>query len=1387
MPDAKLLEYSGQRITSTTGAPVAGAKLKTYYETTLNQLLTYTTDALTTPHAWPLEADGNGLVPDAYIGTDDYKVIVTDGSDATLFTRDNRPGALDTSAFDTVSAAPETLVTGKSANFSIALADRGTLFNCNCTSGSFTATLPSAVTVGNGFRVGVRHVGTANTVPLVPVLSQTISQSGKAVAAKALTGYGEGFWLVSDGANWHVDTYTPPLMTAPLPFFRVTDRLTAPPVSPTAGARYIVNGTATGVWLTAGYVVHDVVEADGNGGWIKYTPTEGMLAYVEDENLYTAFVGTAWADQTGMATPNTSLLKRMTVQHLLSATTDGGSVAHGTLSTSLLNTTVVNTITGASLASNQITLPAGTYDISAWKALSGGQANEVFSAKCRLYNVTAAAAITGAIGTPVTGSANGSSVALAGAASIIRTVVTFAVETVIRLEHYGTSSSSGAIGLGEGIGSFSEVFAQVDILDLASLQGPQGTQGPQGDDGLDAAYAYQFSTATSGDPGTGKWRLNNADPSLATELAISETDVVSGALAAVIATWDDSTSANKSVFRAAKQAAEGTYFEAYITAAQTDAGTYRTFPITYISHNGSLANADPTAVTVSFTGDKGDTGLAGVTGSAAFTFSTTTADADPGAGALRLNHATIGSVTAAYVDNLNSGGSTISPWLDTFDDGGDSGWRGDLHIYSEASALTVFAIFKVTGSVVDGTGYRKLTLSYSAGPGGFTNGGAIIVAFIPRGAPGTGDVTAAAAFATDNVVIRSDGTAKGVQHTGIAVSDADRMLFQQATDLGTSLVVERNAAPAAYTFGAGNNYLSRFSNSNLAANTVYNAIYPSVEHYDTLQSALYVSNGSTIEHAAAISAYIASDDDATAGSGTNVVGLFSTGIATRSGGILWGLNTLLQDAPARVIDTLTSVQLIGGEYDFNIMCPDTEIIGVSVGGNSLSQPSSAIGFNVAPLGTGIEWTTSYYSQDGAAQYGLALGALATSGTNIDSQLLIFQYFNGAAAKKVLTIQAETDRLNISNDDGDLTLAVVGHVNVPTGKSYAVNGTAVLTGTQLSLGSGGVINFNVGDVTITHSANNIAVAGGTLTSTAFIPSASTVPTDGLYLPAANTLGWAINSAAEMQLTATALSPAVSGGIALGTSALLWNGINLSPATAINFNNALSITHSAAALTINPINYLIAQWAADTADCTNMLFRKARGTGTTIVQAADAVGKFIGQGYDGAAYQSAAQITFEVDGTPGAGDMPGRIVFYTTPDGSATLGEAVRITSARNLKVSGNAARGTTEGTNQVVLFDGTAPAGTLANGVSIYSASGELRSMDAAGNSTLLSPHDRETNEWIYHSIDTSKGSGLVIEMERLLRAINEHLGLDYVHDFDWAGMSDQSSKAWRRTRHDRRK
>jgi len=121
-------------------------------------------------------------------------------------------------------------------------------------------------------------------------------------------------------------------------------------------------------------------------------------------------------------------------------------------------------------------------------------------------------------------------------------------------------------------------------------------------------------------------------------------------------------------------------------------------------------------------------------------------------------------------------------------------------------------------------------------------------------------------------------------------------------------------------------------------------------------------------------------------------------------------------------------------------------------------------------------------------------------------------------------------------------------------------------------------------------------------------------------------------------------------------------------------------------------------------------------------------------------------------------------YFATGNSATNTNRVSLTDVGNVKIAGVAVRGTTEGTNHLDIFNGTAPAGTLANGISLYSTAGELRVMDAAGNATLLSPHDKQGN-WIFDSKDTVTGRHLRIDVEKLLRAVNERFGLDFVKEY----------------------
>lgn len=124
-----------------------------------------------------------------------------------------------------------------------------------------------------------------------------------------------------------------------------------------------------------------------------------------------------------------------------------------------------------------------------------------------------------------------------------------------------------------------------------------------------------------------------------------------------------------------------------------------------------------------------------------FQFSTTTTDSDPGAGFLRLNNATPASATQIFIDNADYAGATVTAWLDRLDNFGDTGDRGILLI-QRASDPDVYLEYQVTGSVVDGTGYRKVSVTHIASVGSISNNDLLSVTFLPAGVASSGDFKA---------------------------------------------------------------------------------------------------------------------------------------------------------------------------------------------------------------------------------------------------------------------------------------------------------------------------------------------------------------------------------------------------------------------------------------------------------------------------------------------------------------------------------------------------------------------------------------------------------------------------------------------------------------------
>lgn len=91
-------------------------------------------------------------------------------------------------------------------------------------------------------------------------------------------------------------------------------------------------------------------------------------------------------------------------------------------------------------------------------------------------------------------------------------------------------------------------------------------------------------------------------------------------------------------------------------------------------------------------------------------------------------------------------------------------------------------------------------------------------------------------------------------------------------------------------------------------------------------------------------------------------------------------------------------------------------------------------------------------------------------------------------------------------------------------------------------------------------------------------------------------------------------------------------------------------------------------ADTGD-PSFLGLRSRGSGAspTVVADGDFIFTLLGRGYDGSGYKNAAAVRMSIDGAPGAGDMPGRISFQTTPNGSTSLQARLDITESGNVGI------------------------------------------------------------------------------------------------------------------------
>lgn len=92
----------------------------------------------------------------------------------------------------------------------------------------------------------------------------------------------------------------------------------------------------------------------------------------------------------------------------------------------------------------------------------------------------------------------------------------------------------------------------------------------------------------------------------------------------------------------------------------------------------------------------------------------------------------------------------------------------------------------------------------------------------------------------------------------------------------------------------------------------------------------------------------------------------------------------------------------------------------------------------------------------------------------------------------------------------------------------------------------------------------------------------------------------------------------------------------------------------------------------ANVNRIMFRRAQTSGGSLAPTSSSgivLSRFDFEGYNGSSYTSAARIESTLDATGGtSADMPGRLTFWTTPDGSGTMIERLRITNSGNIGIA-----------------------------------------------------------------------------------------------------------------------
>ena len=305
--------------------------------------------------------------------------------------------------------------------------------------------------------------------------------------------------------------------------------------------------------------------------------------------------------------------------------------------------------------------------------------------------------------------------------------------------------------------------------------------------GGDSAQFTYSTTTTDSDPGSGIIRFNNTTLGSLTIAYVDDLEANATDVSAWVQSFDDVTGndTNRGRIRVTKSNALDVWHVWKISGAVTDATGYTKLALTYIDGAGALADEDKVFLSFSASGEDG--AIPGYY----YKFDTSTADADPGAGDLRFNHATYASVTSIFIDDADANTASTAADVQTWG-GSTSTIKGFLHIV-DINDSTTYARFKITAAVTDASGYNKITVVHLASNNTFSAADELSVHYTRTGLKGdtgsTGSTagTSGLGMTWDNSTADADNGAGKIAWNHATIASATILYVDDADDASADI------------------------------------------------------------------------------------------------------------------------------------------------------------------------------------------------------------------------------------------------------------------------------------------------------------------------------------------------------------------------------------------------------------------------------------------------------------------------------------------------------------------------------------------------------------------------------------------------------------------------